>query len=130
MKALQKLAADRFETAAKFAEALANPEFSLPATLTRAPGIPGREARTWNRTAVGFAALSVLLAVTSAWFMMRPPPTAPMIRFALQRPPTMGQGNIVDILPDGSGAVMTYPAESGEMGLWLHRWTDGSVLSL
>jgi hypothetical protein len=25
---------------------------------------------------------------------------------------------------------MTYPAESGEMGLWLHRWTDGSVLSL
>ena len=132
-KALQKLAADRFETAAKFAEALADPAFTLPATLTQAPGFGWPEAGTWNRTTVGFAVLSVLLGVGFAWSMMRPAPTEPMVRFALQKPPLMGQGNYVDILPDGSGAVMSYRAESGEWGewrLWLHRWTDGSVLSL
>jgi serine/threonine-protein kinase len=122
--ALEKLPADRFATAQDFIAALRDPAFRTPqspdATMTR----------TWNRAAVGFAAVSVLLGVAFVWSMMRSAPTGPMVRFALQRPPGMGQGNIVDVLPDGSGAVMTYRAESGEMRLWLHRWTDGSVLSL
>jgi serine/threonine-protein kinase len=123
-QALEKLPADRFESVREFAAALRAPAFRV----LQAPG--SMESRTWNRAAMGFAALSVLLGVAFAWSMMRPAPTGPMARFALQKPPRMGQGNLVDILPDGSGAVMTYPAESGEMGLWLHRWTDGSVLSL
>jgi hypothetical protein len=124
-QALEKLPADRFARAMEFAEALHAPAFRA----MQAPG--SMERRMWNRTTVGFAALSVLLGVAFAWSMMRPASTTgPMVRFALQKPPRMGQGNIVDILPDGSGAVMTYRAESGEMGLWLHRWTDGSVLSL
>jgi serine/threonine-protein kinase len=123
-RALEKLPADRFATAQAFIAALRDQAFQI----TQSPAATAMH--TWNRAAVGFAAVSVLLGIAFAWSMTRPAPTGPMVRFALQKPPRMGQGNIVDILPNGSGAVMTYRAESGKMGLWLHRWTDGAVLSL
>jgi eukaryotic-like serine/threonine-protein kinase len=49
-KSLEKLAADRFASASKFAEALANPAFALPAT-TGTTWSGGQQAGPWMRPA-------------------------------------------------------------------------------
>jgi eukaryotic-like serine/threonine-protein kinase len=68
-KALEKLAADRFESAAKFAEALTNPAFAPPVTQAATPrgvGTP-RASRAWRSTA--FMALLLLLV---SWIYLWP----------------------------------------------------------
>ena len=46
-KSLEKLAADRFDSAAKFAEALTNPAFTVPTTQAHVAGAPA--SGPWNR---------------------------------------------------------------------------------
>jgi serine/threonine-protein kinase len=100
-KSLAKLAADRFESAARFAEALANPAFTLPAT----PAAAASElAVDWQRRLVlPVAALAALLLLTTVWSWFRQPPDAPVIRLDL----SLGSASIeesqhVIISPDGS----------------------------
>ena len=69
-KSLEKLAADRFESAKAFAEALTNPAFTLPTTQAAMAGAPA--SGPWNRVAIGFAALAALLAVVALWGWLRP----------------------------------------------------------
>ena len=80
-KALEKLPADRFASAAQFAAALTNPELlQLPAAARREAGVParGRGARAWlqgSRLAVvGLAALLLVTAAAAMWGWMRPAP--------------------------------------------------------
>ncbi len=69
-KSLEKLAADRFESAAKFAEALNNPLFTSPTQLTST----ARTSPTgsWNRVSVGAIALAALFALGTLWGWLRP----------------------------------------------------------
>jgi eukaryotic-like serine/threonine-protein kinase len=68
-KALETLAADRFENAKAFADALANPSFA-----TATPGAIGGAAHSAaaRRVNRGFVTLSALLAVMLVWQTMRP----------------------------------------------------------
>ncbi len=64
-KALEKLPADRFGSAATFAEALANPAFTVPTAPTPMMGAGAGPA--WNRLTIGLAGLALLLAVAAVW---------------------------------------------------------------
>jgi Tol biopolymer transport system component/tRNA A-37 threonylcarbamoyl transferase component Bud32 len=62
---LEKLPADRFESAAKFGEALTNPAFGSTTALESAAGT--RDSRSWNRLTIGLAGLATLFAVAAVW---------------------------------------------------------------
>jgi len=81
-KSLEKLAADRFESAAKFAEALANPAFTLPT----APGtavIPEAGSDWKQRFALPFAAFAAVMTVLFVWAVSRPQPPKPVSRYSI-----------------------------------------------
>ena len=124
--ALEKLPADRFASAAKFAEALTHPELARPAdtraTMVARPGASqlGRArvvgALPWVVAGLGFGA--------AAWTWLRPAPVQPVARYrigleagqALQN----GQGPRLAISPDGGRFVYVGPGEGGGQ-LWLRE---------
>jgi len=105
--ALAKLPADRFASAAQFAEALQNPSF---ATERAAPSHAPAPVARWsgNRLAIVFGATTVVLAGVLAWSALRPGPTQPVSRqrvllAKLPSPSIVGLGTA--IAPDGSAIV-------------------------
>ncbi|MEQ1693673.1 MAG: hypothetical protein ABMA00_20455, partial [Gemmatimonas sp.] len=101
MRALEKLPADRFETAAKFAEALKNPFFTLP-TSTGAQFVAG-SAQWKQRMAVPLAAAFVVTLAVAGWLATRQPPPPPVTRLDLVLgAPAVLQSSDVVISPDGS----------------------------
>lgn len=123
-RAMEKLPADRFESAADFAAALRDPAYRYG---TDDDAVVAATARRWRTAALVAGALAVLLPVL-ALLAVRPGPADP--------PPTTrnvfgtrpGQ-EIVDLLagavslsPDGSTLVYVGPAEAGTQ-LWV-RYRD------
>ena len=115
-KALEKLPADRFDSARQFAEALGNTAF------TAGVGARTREAatsRAWSRqTAV--AAVAVVAIVLGAWGWLRPAPTAPVRRYAMQLPRDQQLGGWFRryaISPDGSTIAYLHSGPGGERQL-------------
>ena len=110
-KALEKLQADRFDSAKAFAEALHNPAFTWPATATT-DGAAGLASRR--------VALPALLAVTllaialAAWGWIRPGRTTAVARYST----TLGAPGALDgitfgleaaLSPDGASLVFRSP---------------------
>jgi Tol biopolymer transport system component len=125
-KALEKLPADRFESAKAFAEALANAAFR---TDTAAGGAQG-EPRGRNRlllTAAGLALLAGGVALGAA--LWRAAPIAkPVVRFTLPLVPgeplalDLGMDSPVALSPDGNRiAYVTW--DSGRTAPYLHLRT-------
>jgi len=79
-KALEKLPADRFETAKAFAEALENPAF-LPSGLGLRAG--GVQSPPWKRIAIiaGTVAVGSLVAAIAGWMRPQPQGTSASVRF-------------------------------------------------
>ena len=86
-RALEKLPADRFTSAAEFGTALTDESFTYQArhrtsvTATPVPPavqLPGEVTRPWNRLTVAFATTAVLLGGLSAWGWLRPAPQLPV----------------------------------------------------
>jgi Tol biopolymer transport system component/predicted Ser/Thr protein kinase len=109
-KALNKLPADRFATAAQFADALATPGF-VDATAQAASPIPSRRT-VWTPFGIGMTAVAAVLAVVCAWALFRPSADAPVRRFAVALDADQalffsGQGNParLGISPDGAELV-------------------------
>jgi len=122
-KSLEKLAADRFETAKEFAEALTNPAFMLP--VTQATAVAGAAAAgPWRRVSLGLAAIATLLLGTTFWGWLRPEPAPGVARYGLAFPPGQELTNVTQqsfaLAPDGSWIVYDGPAESGPQ-LWIKR---------
>jgi serine/threonine-protein kinase len=123
-KSLEKLAADRFESAAKFAEALANPAFTLPATQAASvAGAPTSGAR--NRSVVVAWGLAVVFAVlfvlVSVWAATRPQPSRSVSRYSVALAPEIAVGGRtrLALAPDG-GLVYLSPGDQGQARqLWL-----------
>jgi Tol biopolymer transport system component len=120
--ALQKLPADRFASAAQFAEALGKTDFAAPTTraipVAATPAARGRAMR-W---AAG-AATIVLVAAAGAglWRWLGPKPATPMrpvVRFAIDLPrdaqPVGATGSTIALAPDGSRIVYVGRAPSGQ----------------
>ncbi|HSM04652.1 MAG TPA: protein kinase [Longimicrobiales bacterium] len=84
LKALEKLPADRFGSAAEFAAALGDPAIGqtlVGRSPASGPGVAGGPS-----TATAWAGLSAILAGLAAWGWLRPPPEAPLdaVRYEIE----------------------------------------------
>ncbi len=121
-KSLEKLPADRFDSAKAFAEALTSPGFATWTTSpTQASGV---EAGGWKlRLAVPLAFVAALSLVAAFWGWLRPPPqvTAPVIRYTMAFPAgeefAEAYGVSLAVSPDGSRLVYL-SGSSGAFQLW------------
>jgi serine/threonine-protein kinase len=111
-KSLEKLAADRFESAAKFAEALTNPAFTWQTTQAGAAGAPSIAMS--NRNTVGVGVVAAVAIAAALWGWLRPLPQAPRSasRYSIALPEDQElaatfNGSRVAVSPDGSRLV--YP---------------------
>ncbi len=120
LKALEKLPADRFASAADFAAALDNPALTASAAAM-VPGEAGR-ARGWRaKAAVPLAVVAALALVALGWSLSRPAPAAPLTRFALDFPASaapMAERPIA-ISRDGAYLAYTGPSATGAWQIWL-----------
>ncbi len=117
-RALEKLPADRFQTAAQFAAALANPELTplaaAPGTDAKATAQPRLRRWTSSRHALPvLAALLLLSIVAGAWGWLRNEPElpAPVARFSVAPPEEARfadwQLTGIAVSPDGARFVYT-----------------------
>src|SRR5437867_2477303 len=123
LKALAKVPADRFQTAAQFADALARPGWGGVLATTApdaAAPAPGRLGRRAVRDVVPWAAAG-LATVLALWVWLRPrpePPARPVARFTLVLPPNapmsdFAAGPTVALSPDGSRIIYVSSASTG-----------------
>jgi eukaryotic-like serine/threonine-protein kinase len=75
-RALEKLPADRFESAKAFAEALHDPHFTVASTGATA-GAHTVSRRSWNRTTVAMGTLAAVMAVVAGWAIASRPDVRP-----------------------------------------------------
>jgi Tol biopolymer transport system component len=111
-KSLEKLPADRFESAKAFAEALGNPGFRGTTAYAAAAEAPQR-----SRTAAlaGWAMAGLLLVALVATWVRRPPPIeAPTRRYTVSFPADQAYINFVgmEIAISPDGARFVYPGGS------------------
>jgi tRNA A-37 threonylcarbamoyl transferase component Bud32 len=128
LTALEKLPADRFATAAEFAEALGGRNY-VP-TVPSAAAVPTRPmaVAARRRDPVTLVLLGLLGAAAAAalWGWLRPTAEPTVNRFSLFLPPEQAlqpvtqSGNRVAISPDGNRLVYVGPAERGGR-LWLRE---------
>jgi serine/threonine-protein kinase len=131
LTALEKLPADRFATAAEFAEALKDKSYASSTVLPAAesPGAPTASSGR-RRPAALVPVLGAALAVATAaaaWGWLRPAPSPPLTQFSLGlranqtlQPPLGTGGARIALSPDGRSLVYSGPADGGDR-LWLRR---------
>jgi serine/threonine-protein kinase len=125
-KSLEKLAADRFETAKAFSEALANPGFTTIATGTRsrAGTVDGER---WRRIALALgalAALAVLVAAASFVRLRDGAPGLPSIRTTIELPNELELPyQYVSFSPDGSSLFAMVEDSIGSF-VWERRLSE------
>ena len=112
-KALEKLPADRFETAAQFAESLANPTFST-ATIGITQSTAGVES-AWKRVSLVLAAVTLVLVVMTVWGWLRPSPPPEVMRFGALPSGELqySNGKSIEISADGRQIVYVGHATPG-----------------
>jgi serine/threonine-protein kinase len=129
LTALEKLPADRFATAAEFAEALKDRSYASAAVLEAAPppAAPAVRAGRRNILVPVLGGAAVVATGAALWGWLRPTPVAPLTQFAVAlrssealAPPSPGGGARVAISPDGRTLVYTGPGD-GAQRLWLRR---------
>ncbi|MGD8362859.1 MAG: protein kinase, partial [Gemmatimonadota bacterium] len=98
-RALEKLPADRFESAAAFVRALKEPEFRHgEAGSGIAPGI-------WKPIALSSTALAAALLLFLGWVLSQPQPVPPVSRLSVTLSPTMRVAQAW-LTPDGASFLM------------------------
>ena len=122
-KALEKLPADRFESAKSFAEALGNPAFRTDGQLaTGAMGVV--VSRGFSR--IAFAGMATLAIVASAgaiwgWLRSRPLPPPPSVRYELSLfTNSTGDGPWRHLVLSANGTDVAFTrSQGGSPMLWL-----------
>ncbi len=119
-KSVERLPADRFETAAAFAHALGDPAFH---TTEGAAGTRAASPAQSRRAVVALATLAAVLLLAALWGWLRPGAARPVIRYGLALP--AGQAPVIGTIPpvpapDGSFLVYLGPGEAGDQ-LWIKR---------
>jgi len=118
-QALAKSPADRFTSAARFAEALTNPTFRLPT----APGAAGGGPKPGRRVVVlgALLVLSAALAFWVSWFLYSrsAPATTSVARFTMVLPTDTHLTSGIAVSPDGAHIVYAAMTGQGESRLYL-----------
>ena len=125
-KSLEKLPADRFESAKAFAEALGNPAFTVRAGTAVLGGASGG-ARQWKRITMAVTAIATVLALLLIRSTLArrggPVPNSPVVRFALTDDPAVrvvtAWTRPFALSPDGRTIVYTAATDSSDAQLWV-----------
>jgi Tol biopolymer transport system component/tRNA A-37 threonylcarbamoyl transferase component Bud32 len=129
LTALEKLPADRFATAAEFAEALGDKGYATTVSLAAVPEAkPSPEAHRRTRLLRPALAAALLLATVAAlWGWLRPAPAPLLSQFSLAlkpnqdlQPPLTVGGQRIALSRDGRLLVYSGPGDGGTR-LWLRR---------
>jgi serine/threonine-protein kinase len=129
LTALEKLPADRFATAAEFAEALKDRSYTTTVAVPAASGpLAGQAARARpSRLTHALAGVAALATVTAAWGWLRPRPSEPLTQFAIAMrqaetlaPASNAGGARLAISTDGRTIAYLGPGEGGNR-IWLRR---------
>ena len=114
MRALEKLPADRFASAAEFAAAL---DARTPTMRTSAPRADSRRSR---RTTIVLGALAIMSSIAAGWGWMRPAPVPQVVRYLIvidSVPAVKSWSGDLAISPDGATIVRS----GGPAGVLLVR---------
>jgi serine/threonine-protein kinase len=130
-KALEKLPADRFESAKAFAEALTNTAFTFPTTQATTP-VDTRDGGPWKRVAIGASALVLVLALTLVLQMLARSDSGSAVgRFFVSvpddRPMALGEYIDVDITRDGSRFAYIGIGQDGESRVFVRDFDSYEV---
>jgi len=138
-QALEKMPADRFDTAAEFSAALANPAFVRAAGGRPVASMALGSAATWRTAAIGLGAVALVLASALAFALVRARrddgQRRGVLRVGVYLPDNQLPHDerfsafVFSVSPDGSGFVYEGPAvEAGaETQLWMRRWNQLSA---
>jgi hypothetical protein len=117
LKALEKLPADRFETADDFIRAIRNPSFRHGVETARGAERGGRSAGPWRWIAVVAVGAALILGGLTLWALTtRPDPEVRRQRVVLGSGIEDNVGSVtygVALAPDGSGILFGDTVESG-----------------
>jgi Tol biopolymer transport system component len=121
LTALEKLPADRFASAAEFAEALEGR--GAARTVGVAKAAPTGDGARWRRVALAIGGFAGIATIAAAAGWLRSPPEPPVIRYSLAFPADQGmqQGDLgvnLAISPDGRRIVYLGPGDQGPR-LWV-----------
>ncbi|HEX5818169.1 MAG TPA: protein kinase [Gemmatimonadales bacterium] len=120
LTALEKLPADRFATAAEFAEALSSTAFTRPMTAFVPTASPA--SHRWRRVALATGAVAALAVAAALWGWLRPEPPRPVSRYGLAFAEGQAPVGRIAITPDGSRLVYQGPGDSAQQRqLWVKR---------
>jgi Tol biopolymer transport system component len=121
-RGLEKLPADRFDTAREFADALSDPTFTTVAAgaSAGARATPGRRSRA---LVASLAATTLVATLLAAWGWLRPQPKL-VARYGLALPADRAvmthEFSQLSLAPDGSWLVYRGPADGpGQTQLWV-----------
>ncbi|MDQ8166052.1 MAG: protein kinase [Gemmatimonadota bacterium] len=128
-KALEKLPADRFESAKAFADALANPHFQGDGSALAGPI---RSRAQSHAPWIAGIAVAALVGFSSAWYARGAGASAvsngPVLRFDLPDPQASRlvtiDGSEFPLLPDGSGRVLIANGPQGR-GIYVQSLAGG-----
>ncbi|MEE8147271.1 MAG: hypothetical protein V3T24_06680, partial [Longimicrobiales bacterium] len=126
-KALSRTPADRFATAAAFAEALANPAFTLPTTTPVPTEVEPKPQRSRRGVAIaGVGALAALLLVFLGGRLTAPESPNPLTRFTVAAPEgriLVGVccGPVTALSPDGEWLVFISVLPNSDRRLYRRR---------
>ncbi|MDQ3080973.1 MAG: serine/threonine-protein kinase [Gemmatimonadota bacterium] len=112
-KALEKMPADRFSSAADFSKALGDSGFETTRVSRKSAAVVATADKRWKLAAISLGIAVVALSAFAGWQMSRPVPTVPVSRFAVsldQNYISLGT-DAPNISPDGSKFV--YASEEG-----------------
>ncbi len=132
-KALEKLPADRFDSAKAFADALADPHFSAGVSAGARPSGPvALRTPTRHPLVLGLAAALVATAGIAVWQWRAAHRDAPrpVVRVRIGLPSTMlitngGLGTNAAASPDGSSVAYALPDSTGTSQLYLRPLSQG-----
>jgi eukaryotic-like serine/threonine-protein kinase len=122
-KAIEKLPADRFTSAADFASALANPAFRYGEATTGAPAAWSRSG-LWNPLSAAMTMLAVVLAALAMWPGDVPESPAAMVT-PVALPEAQRPAGILETSADGT--LLVYEGAPGEAAPLLAFRRDAGV---
>ena len=122
-QALEKLPADRFESAKAFAEALTQRGFTSTALLEAGLATPAGGGAASRRLLLAMGAVTLLATAVAAWALRRPVTEPRVSRFPLMLSAegalnVAGNGQIAVLTPDGR-TVVYVAGEGPERRLWV-----------
>ncbi len=135
LRALAKLPADRWGSAAEFAAALSQPGYITTGYMPSTPsGGPSREATRLRRLLAGAVGMAIIAGTVAGWYATRGPsePALPLIRVAMDVPGAetiVGQSQMLAISPDGTLLARSMLGSGGEWNPVVQRLAGGQLTS-